>query len=453
MFAAPLRPSRLEERVSDRVHAAFGEEERNSAALTFRVRTMALCGLAVLLFLLQPAFTQLYYVGIIALLVLFGFLHDRLRRSSQYMPWQSYAFVTLNILTVAYALLVPNPLTDRVFPVQMALRAETFPFFYLFLAFSALSYSPGRVLWTGLVTAAVWGTAVVAIVSRQDSLVYFGFRTNPDLDLAGYLNSHFVDVLQQTIQIALFLIVSATMAIGVRRTRRLMRKQVEAERERANLARYFSPEMATELSKMDEPFGEVRTQDAAVLFADIVGFTTLAESLAPEKVITVLREFHGRMADMVFRHGGTLDKYIGDCVMATFGAPWPRPDDAARALACARDMVREVRAWSTERARRGEPPIRIGIGVHYGPVVLGDIGDERRLEFAVIGDTVNVAARLEALTRKLNACVIVSQDLVNAVSEQGVSPEIAMPEFREGEAQPIRGRGESIKVWIAPHEG
>lgn len=449
-FLDAIRRRRLEERVDERVQAAFTEEERSSAALAFRVRTTALCGLAVVFFLLQPGFPQLYYVGIILLLVLFGALHDRLRRSSHYRPWQSYVFVTLNVLTVAHALLSPNPLAEKTFPIQMALRAETFPFFYLFLAFTALSYAPGRVLWTGFITALVWGATVVAISFRLDSIVYFGFRTNPDLDLASYLDSHFVDLLQQATQILLFLIVAATMAIGVWRTRRLVRRQVEYARERANLARYFSPDMATELSKMDEPFGEVRSQNAAVLFADIVGFTTLAESQAPEKVILILREFHGLMADMVFRHEGTLDKYIGDCVMATFGTPWPRPNDAARALDCARDMVREVKKWSAQRAARGEVPVRVGIGLHYGPVVLGDIGDERRLEFAVIGDTVNVAARLEALTRKLDAAVVTSQELVDAAIGRGAPPESGLADFRPGEPQPIRGRGEPVKVWVLP---
>lgn len=445
-----IRRYRLDERISGRIHEAFTEEERSSAALAFRIRTAALCGLAVMFFLLQPELTQLYYVGIILLLVLFGAIHDRLRRSALYRPWQSYVFVTLNVLTVAHALLLPNPLSDKTYPIQMALRAETFPFFYLFLAFTALSYAPGRVLWTGFVTALVWGATVIAISFRSDSIVYFGLRTNPNLDLAGYLDSHFVDLLQQTIQILLFLIVTVTMAVGVWRTRRLVRKQVEAARERANLARYFSPDMATELAKMDEPFGEVRSQNAAVLFADIVGFTTLAENRAPEKVIMMLREFHGLMADVVFRHDGTLDKYIGDCVMATFGTPWPRPDDASRALGCARDMVREVEKWSAQCAARGEALIRIGVGLHYGPVVLGDIGDERRLEFAVIGDTVNVAARLEALTRKLNVAVVASQELVDAVIGQGGAPEVGLPDFRSGEPQLIRGRGEPVNVWVLP---
>lgn len=442
----------MEERAGDRLHAAFDEEERSSAALGFRVRTVALVGFAALVFALEPALSSLYYVAAILLLALLGVVHDRLRRGTQYAAWQSYAFVTFNILIVTYVVLVPNPFSDRSYPIQVALRSHAFLFFYLFLAFSALSYSPGRVLWIGVVTAVIWGAANIAIAMRDDSVLYFGFRANSDVDLTTYLNPYFVDLLRPTYQIILFLIVAATLAVGVRRTRRLVQRQVAAARERANLARYFSPDMAGELAKMDEPLGQVRTQNAAVLFADIVGFTTLAENQAPERVIMVLREFHGLMADVVFRHDGTLDKYIGDCVMATFGTPWPRPDDASRALACARDMVHEVDAWSAGRAARGETPIRVGIGVHHGPVVLGDIGDERRLEFAVIGDTVNVAARLEGLTRKLNAAVVTSQDLVDAVAEEGTPPEIALPDFLPGEAQPIRGRGEPVKVWLLPRK-
>ena len=102
----------------------------------------------------------------------------------------------------------------------------------------------------------------------------------------------------------------------------------------------------------------------------------------------------------MFAHGGTLDKFIGDSVMATFGTPQPGPRDAAHALACARAMLASLGVWNSERTARGEMALRAGIGLHFGPVVLGDIGDERRLEFAVLGDTVNTASRLEGLTRE-----------------------------------------------------
>jgi adenylate cyclase len=115
----------------------------------------------------------------------------------------------------------------------------------------------------------------------------------------------------------------------VHRARRLVAAQAESERARGNLARYFSPNVVDQLARVEEPLGPVRVQPAAVLFADIVGFTAASERQSPEQTIALLREVHHRMADAVFDHGGTLDKYIGDAVMATFGTPHPATDDAA----------------------------------------------------------------------------------------------------------------------------
>jgi adenylate cyclase len=182
-----------------------------------------------------------------------------------------------------------------------------------------------------------------------------------------------------------------------------------------------------------------------VLFVDIVGFTRLGEGEAPERVIGLLRDFHARMAQAVFAHAGTLDKYLGDGLMATFGTPWPDADDAANALGCARTMTTAMALWNAERAAADLAPVRIGVGVHYGPVVLGDIGGESRLEYAVIGDTVNVASRLERLTRELGAEVVASAELVAALGDADRAEVLAG--FQQGEHHAVRGREGRLGIW------
>ena len=199
---------------------------------------------------------------------------------------------------------------------------------------------------------------------------------------------------------------------------------------------------------MEIPLGQVRTLPVAVLFADIVGFTRLSEHLPPERVIELLRSFHRRMACTVFAHQGTLDKYIGDAAMATFGVPHTGKEDAFNALRCARAMIDELARWSEKRHARGAEPVRAGIGVHFGPAVLGDIGDERRLEYAVIGDTVNVASRIERLTRALGVDILVSHDLVEAAKRQ--APDQAagvLASFVRGPARTLRGRAGPVALW------
>ena len=207
--------------------------------------------------------------------------------------------------------------------------------------------------------------------------------------------------------------------------------------------------MVEELSNMDEPLGAARSQKVAILFADVVGFTGLAESQPPEKVLALLREVLKLMATRVFQHAlfqheGTLDKHLGDGIMATFGTPRTDGREAENALACARGMLEDMTVLNKLREARGEPPISLGIGVHFGPVVLGDVGDEHRLEVAVVGDAVNVASRFERLTRELGVALVASGELVTALGE---GRQALVEGLVHAAPQLLRGREKPVPVW------
>ena len=233
-----------------------------------------------------------------------------------------------------------------------------------------------------------------------------------------------------------------------------MISQATAARERANLARYFPPTIVDQLADLDQPLGAVRAQPVAVMFADIVGFTRLAEKQEPGQIIGLLRQFHALMERAIFDHEGTLDKFLGDGVMTTFGTPSAGQSDATNALRCAHAMLAAVQAWNEERARAGHAPVRLSIGMHYGEVVLGDIGSERRLEFAVLGDVVNVASRLEERSRQLDCQVVVSDELVRqARREAGAAADPPLADFQAAEPQSLRGRDEPVAVWTLARQG
>jgi len=224
--------------------------------------------------------------------------------------------------------------------------------------------------------------------------------------------------------------------------RQLDRERADAERARANLARYFSPNIVDLLADSDEPLGPVRRQQVAVLFLDIVGFTRMAEAMTPEAVVSMLREFHGRMAAQIFACGGTIEKYIGDEIFAVFGLPAASPHDALNSLRCAALMLNELEAWNQERANRGESPLSIGVGVNYGPAVMGDVGTEHSLAFTVIGDTVNVASRLQMLTRELKTPLVVADAVVKQIGGGTLPVEL----HDQGEHE-LRGRSSAIRIW------
>src|SRR6202012_2331876 len=225
----------------------------------------------------------------------------------------------------------------------------------------------------------------------------------------------------------------------------LLIRHAAVERERGNLARYFSPNVVEELSKNDEPLKQVRAQNVAVLFVDIVGFTAFAAVRTPEEVVHTLREFHALMEQEVFRHSGTLDKYLGDGLMATFGTPFVGEADASNALRCAQAMIAAADRWNGQRKQAGETPIRVSFGLHYGPVVLGDIG-LTCLEFAVIGSTGNAASRLEALTRALGFSLVASDDLVTHAKAELGNADVAFQPLTAQAPQMIRGLEQPIAI-------
>jgi adenylate cyclase len=196
------------------------------------------------------------------------------------------------------------------------------------------------------------------------------------------------------------------VAVAVERIR--YARTAELERlARTRLERYHSPGVIEEVMRRgDEGMQRLQSAEATVLFADLVGFTAFAENAPPESVAESLDAFLDLSVEAIFRAGGTLDKFIGDCVMAFFGAPVAQPDHALRAVRAAVEIQEGLAAWNARRTAEGLPGFKVRIGVNSGPVVVGDIGSSRRVDYTVLGNTVNVAARLEALVAQPDDVVL-----------------------------------------------
>jgi adenylate cyclase len=226
--------------------------------------------------------------------------------------------------------------------------------------------------------------------------------------------------------------------------REALERRAVAEHERENLARYFPPDLVDELAETDDPFASARERDVAVMFADIIGFTKFSATTPAEEVFEMLRDFHDRMAACVFANHGVVDKYLGDGLMATFGSPESTGRDASNALAAGMAMQDSVKELNKIREEQGKSSVAIAIGIHYGPVLLGNIGNENRLEYATVGDTVNVASRLEALARPLSAQIVISEAAAETIVAEG--SENLLQEFAAAGQHDLRGSGDEISV-------
>ena len=212
------------------------------------------------------------------------------------------------------------------------------------------------------------------------------------------------------------------------------------ERTNALLGRYFAPEVRKEIEtlEMDLTKQDSKEQDVAIMFTDIVGFTNISEKMHPREVMQLLSEYQTLMVDAIFANNGTVDKFIGDAVMANFGTPHTNGNDAQNAFDCALEMQEKMIEWNEARRAKDLPEIRHRIGIHFGPCFVGNVGSEQRIEFAVVGDAVNVASRICDAGKTIGSNFVISVDLFKRLE--------TTENFQTIKNFQIRGRKEPIDL-------
>jgi len=215
---------------------------------------------------------------------------------------------------------------------------------------------------------------------------------------------------------------------------------IREQRERRRLSQFFSPAVLTEIVRHrgDAALGSSRRL-VTVLFSDIRGFTSLSERVEPERVAEMLREYLTEMTEVVFRHGGTVDKYIGDCIMALYNAPFEDPDHAANAIRTGLEFQERTQAVSARWEAALGAAIRNGVGINTGEAVVGAMGSRQRLEYTAIGDTVNLASRLESLTKDYGTGIIVSETTYEAVKGRFIARRLG--------AVPVKGKARPVTIY------
>lgn len=217
--------------------------------------------------------------------------------------------------------------------------------------------------------------------------------------------------------------------------------QTREKRVRSTMARYMSKEVADQLLEAGEAALGGQIQRSTILFSDVRGFTSTAEALGPRETVALLNEYFEEMVEAIFQYGGVLDKYIGDAMMALFGVPFQGARDADNAVAVANAMLRRLSALNQRRREAGRKVIDIGIGIATGDVVVGNIGSPRRMEYTVIGDSVNLASRLEGATKEYRVKVLLAQATAEALTLPTA--------LREIELLRVKGKDQPVAVYEA----
>jgi adenylate cyclase len=442
-----LSPPAAKDLDSEQFQAILRSHKREGLALAFWARTVALIFISAFLFFIVQWPVVLFPQLFLAAFFVVGWLQQRYGRVGRSRIELLLAFADIALLTAV--VVIPNPLNPDDLPLPLQYHFDSFIYAFVMLAGVTLSLHWRTINLLGFGVPLIWLAAAAAVWFFFQPLPHltaladqmFGTRT----DLNDLFDPNEINWDQRVQEALVYCLVALILGLNGMRGERLLLQFAEAERKRTNLSRYFSPNVTAELVRADDALSQSRTIPVAVMFVDIVGFTRFASGVSAAEAMETLRSFFARMERAVFAHHGTLDKYLGDGLMATFGTPVPGPDSAVNALRCGAAMQSAVEDWNRERAQRGLPPFRIGVGVHFGEVAFGNIGNSR-LELAVIGDTVNVASRLESLTRELDATIAVSREVLEQAIAVAGPQDPCLAGFHPVGPRKVQGTSKWIEV-------
>ncbi|HNN93220.1 MAG TPA: adenylate/guanylate cyclase domain-containing protein [Pseudomonadota bacterium] len=333
-------------------------------------------------------------LGLYELLV-YGML-SRLLRSPRPTRWLLHG----RYLSAVLELLVPSALVYGFIVSMNSVNALLMPpasLYYIFILLSALRFEP----WLSLVTGLAAAGQYLALYAYAYSLPY-------DQAADPLLRTPFHHGIRALGFVICGVLAGILTAVLRRRVVRSLRLVAERNRVTSMFGLYVTPSVVDRLmTQSADVDGEMRS--VCVLFLDIRNFTQFAEKRSPQQVVQFLNSLFAPMIETVSQHGGIINKFLGDGFMAMFGAPLPDERACQNAIAASRKILRQL----AERVADGQlPATRIGIGIHYGPVLTGSIGSERRKEYTIIGDTVNLAARIEQLTKQYDAQLLVSHSVM-----------------------------------------
>ena len=321
-------------------------------------------------------------------------------------------------------------------PASFYLKAPTLLYVFIFIALRALRFEARFVLAAGLTAAAGWGLLVVYVVTvnPEDPMITRNYVT--------YMTSNAILLGAEFDKIISILTVTGILAMAIVRARKLLVSSVAESTAASDLSRFFSPEVADKIVSSEEiGVGAGESRDAAILNLDLRGFTPLAERDPPDAVMRLLAEYQAEMVPIVRKHGGSIDKFLGDGIMATFGASQGTASYAADALRAVEEIMAAAAAWQARVEAEGRACVPVNAAVAAGRVVFGAVGEKDRLEYTVIGEAVNLSAKLEKHNAALGSRALATRHAYETARQQGYRPAEPIRELPgeriEGVRQPV----------------
>jgi len=303
-------------------------------------------------------------------------------------------------------------------PPSFYLKAPTLLYVFIFIALRALRFDARFVILAGIIAALGWGAlmAYVVYADPHDTMI--------TRDYVAYLTSNTVLLGAEFDKIISILVVTALLAAALYRAKGLLVRAFSEQSAAQELSRFFDPAIAARIKGADQHIraGRGERREAAILNLDMRGFTRLAAAAPPEEAMGLLAEYQQRMLPVIQRHGGSIDKFLGDGIMATFGAAQSSQSYAADALRALEEAVAAAGDWRREREAAGQFCPRVNGAVATGPILFGAVGDETRLEYTVIGDAVNLSAKLEKFNKVLGVAAHCDAETFDKACRQGYRP-------------------------------
>ena len=326
-------------------------------------------------------------------------------------------------------------------PPSFYLKAPTLLYVFIFIALRALRFDARFVILAGALAALGWGVLIAYVVYADPG------DTMITRDYVSYLTSNSVLLGAEFDKIISILVVTGLIAVALSRAKGLLVRAVSEQAAARELSRFFAPEIAERIKGAADHIlaGSGEMREAAILNLDLRGFTQLAGALPPGEVMGLLADYQRRMVPVIQRHGGSIDKFLGDGIMATFGAVRPSDRQAADALAALEAVMVEAAAWQRDCERQGRSCPQVNGAVATGRVLFGAVGDDTRLEYTVIGDAVNLAAKLEKHNKELGVRALCDRASYERALAQGFTPVEAKRRLTDVQ---VAGLGEPVDLVV-----